>query len=65
MKNRNLYELKFVEKTNNECISVVRTDGNYGLQGYVYKNGRVRKGYTPYAIPKYIVKECTYMFNGA
>lgn len=63
MKNRNLYKLEFVENTNNECIQVIRIDNNYGVQGYVYKDGRVNKVYTPYTIPKYITKECREMFN--
>jgi len=61
MKNRNLYRLEFIDK---ECIQVIRVDNNYGVQGYVYKDGRIRKAYTPYSIPNYIVAECMDMFNG-
>jgi len=63
MKNRNLYKLEFVENTNKECIQVIRADNNYGVQGYVYKNGGMKKVYTPYSIPKYIYNECMQMFN--
>jgi hypothetical protein len=63
MKNRNLYKLEFVEKTDNKCIAVIRTDNNYGVQGYVCSDGAIIKRYTPYAIPNYIVEECMSMFN--
>ena len=65
MKKRDLYKLEFVEKTDNKCIAVIRTDNNYGVQGYVYSNGRINKVYTPYTIPYYIVEECMIMFNGS
>ena len=64
MKKRELYKLEFVEKTDNKCIAVIRTDNNYGTQGYVYSDGTIKKVYTPYAIPNYIVDECMSMFNG-
>lgn len=63
MKKRDLYKLEFVEHTNNECIQVIRLDNNYGVQGYVYKNGKVNIKYPPYSIPNYIVKECMLMFT--
>lgn len=63
MKNRNLYKLNFTDNTNKECIEVVRVDNNYGVQGYVYKDGRLIKRYTPYLIPNYIYKECMNMFK--
>jgi hypothetical protein len=63
MKKRHLYKLQFCENTNNKCITVTRTDNNYGVQGYVYDDGRITKRYTPYQIPNYIVKECIQMFK--
>jgi len=63
MKKRNLYQLEFTQNTNKECITVIRTDNNYGTQGYVYKDGTIVKRYTPYQIPNYIVEECVGMFN--
>ena len=63
MRKRELYKLEFVKNTENKCIAVIRKDKNYGLQGYVYSNGKIRKKYTPYSIPKYIVNECIRMFN--
>lgn len=63
MKKRKLYKLEFVKNTDNKCIAVIRTDNNYGLQGYVYHDGRVRKDRNPYSIPNYIVEECMDMFN--
>ena len=64
MKNRSLYKLEFVKNSDNKCICVIRTDNNYGTQGYVYSDGRVDLRYTPYQIPQYIVNECMRMFNG-
>jgi hypothetical protein len=51
MSKRNLYQLSYIDHES-DVIQVVRTDNNYGVQGYVYKDGRVVKRYTPYAIPK-------------
>jgi len=62
MAKRNLYKLEFTSNTNKDCIQVIRTDNNYGVQGYVYKNGTIIKRYTPYAMPNYIIKECMSMF---
>lgn len=59
MKKRNLYR---IEQFDNCCI-VYRTDNNYGRQGIVYKNGDVKKEYTPYTIPLYIKKECLELMN--
>lgn len=61
MKNRNLYELTLMD--HKEAVQVCRLDNNYGVQGYVFKNGTVRKSYTPYSIPQYIIKECYKMLN--
>lgn len=63
MKKRKLYKLEFVENTNKQCIAVIRTDNNYGLQGYVYYNGNINYRHYPYTIPSYIVEECMDMFK--
>lgn len=52
MANRKLYR---IEKDVTAVI-VYRTDKNYGRQGVVFKDGKVRLEYTPYAIPQYIRK---------
>ena len=58
MKKRNLYKLELMRNNSYyKYVSVIRTDNNYGLQGYVYEDGTVRKIYTPYTIPDYIIKE--------
>jgi len=59
MKKRYLYRIEQI----NDCCIVYRTDNNYGRQGIVYKNGSIKKEYTPYTIPNYIVKECLNLLN--
>lgn len=59
MANRKLYSLE-------KCIDAViiyRTDNNYGRQGVVFRNGQMRREYTPYAMPGYIIKECHSIMN--
>lgn len=59
-KKRELYKLTKLHK---DCVEVLRKDNNYGVQGYVYKDGRISKRYPPYAIPNYIVEECLNILN--
>lgn len=58
MKKPELYRL---EKCN-DAVIVYRTDNNYGRQGVVYKD-LIRYEYTPYAIPRYIIKKCLEMIS--
>lgn len=63
MKKRHLYKLDFIANADNNTIEVVRTDNNYGTQGYVRRDGTVIKRYHPRQIPQYIVDECMKMFS--
>ena len=60
MKKRELYELKLMldSMPDYKYVAVIRTDNNYGLQGYVYKDGRINLRHCPMTIPNYIVREC-------
>ena len=53
MADRKLYRLEL----NDGAVIVYRTDKNYGRQGVVFKDGTIKKEYTPYAFPAYIVDE--------
>lgn len=66
MKKRELYKLleERIKPTGELVgIAVIRTDNNYGLQGYVLPDGQIDMRYRPFAIPNYIHKECMQMFK--
>lgn len=58
-KNRNLYKIEKCE----DCCIVYRVDNNYGRQGVVYKNGTLKREYSPGRIPNYIYNECLKLLN--
>ncbi len=58
MKKPELYKLEKCE----DCVIVYRTDNNLGRQGVVFKTF-VRREYTPYIIPKYIIQKCRQLIN--
>lgn len=53
MANRKLYALEL----NDGAVIVYRTDNNYGRQGVVFPDGKVRVECPPYAIPQYIKEQ--------
>jgi len=59
MANRKLYKLEL----SGDAIIVYRTDNNYGRQGVIFKDGTIRKEYTPYALPQYIQREAFNILN--
>ncbi len=60
MKKRELYKLELMldAMPDYKYVTVIRTDNNYGLQGYVYEDGKISLRHHPMTIPNYIVKEC-------
>ena len=58
MKKPHLYRLEKMD----DAVIVYRTGNNYGRQGVVYKD-TIRHEYTPYLIPRYIIKQCRELLN--